>query len=92
MAIMFSRDQETGEFLIEDTADPAATRRFATQEEFNYAALVLLLQATERLEAGLARLEALYPHEDRPCTIPPPPDVRDTLPTGADPFDILARS
>jgi hypothetical protein len=89
MAIMFSRDAQTGAYCIDDTLDPAKSRVFETRDEWLHESLVLLIEMTEKIERGLARLQALlHDAADRYATLPPPPveiAVRDTLPTGPQP-------
>ncbi len=66
MAIMFSKDADG--WHIDDTTDPTRSRTYKTEHEFKRASLVLLLQAGERLEAGLASLAASYDHAPKANT------------------------
>src|SRR4051812_14399303 len=58
MAIKFSR-AENGAYIIDDTTT-GETRRFEDQPSWLLASLVELLRGTERIEAGLADLQAMH--------------------------------
>ncbi|MFT3772989.1 MAG: hypothetical protein QM820_47000 [Minicystis sp.] len=57
MAIRYSRDPKTGDYLATDT-ETGIVERYTTQGEWLYASLVRLLQMTKRVEAGLADFQA----------------------------------
>lgn len=58
MAIRYSRDSLTGDYLAHDT-DTGTIERYTTQEEWLYHSLVRILAMTVRMEQGLARLQRM---------------------------------
>lgn len=59
MATKFTRDPQTGAYLITNTQS-GETRRYETQKEFAAACLIDIYRHSEEMEAGLARLESMY--------------------------------
>lgn len=75
-------------YSITDTAAETTTT-YPDRESWIAACSILLVQAGERLEAGVRSYEGCFLRHDRPAALPTAPegvDIRDTLPTGVAPI------